>query len=213
MTEQGFNEAVDHILRKPKYFKLTNHYDFFEKFKQMLVEKIEEFLEKFVIRDFKVSHISDTAINIMMIIGIIICIFIVIFIISVVKRSIKKEVKIRTILGEEINKDTTGDSLKNKSESYKEQGNYREAVRYDFIALLFMLNQKNIIYLDKAKTNIEIVSDLKKANYQHCDSVEKIVYLFNEIWYGHKDIKVEQYINWEQFMNGLWSEVNKNEGE
>ncbi len=75
------------------------------------------------------------------------------------------------------------DALKNKD--------YRLAVRYQFLKILKLLSQKNIIEWHFDKTNVDYELEIKEGNLQ--TEFKKASYLYENIWYGEQPIDETGY--------------------
>ena len=65
-------------------------------------------------------------------------------------------------------------------------GNYRLAVRIQYLMIIRELSQQNLIVWKKDKTNREYIREMRKSN--SFDAFREITNLFERIWYGHFDI-------------------------
>jgi hypothetical protein len=73
----------------------------------------------------------------------------------------------------------------------EQEGNYRSAVRYQYLALLKSLSAKKLIDWDFQKTNTDYYRELKHiATKKH---FKKISYLYDHVWYGEFDIDHNLY--------------------
>ena len=63
-----------------------------------------------------------------------------------IRDNYKEQLK-RGKTGEQITKETTPMSLRDKAKSYKMQNALRLSVRYAYIALLYQMHEKNLLYL------------------------------------------------------------------
>ncbi len=75
------------------------------------------------------------------------------------------------------------DALKNKD--------YRLAVRYQFLKILKLLSQKNIIDWHFEKTNVDYEREIKHSNLQV--AFKNASYLYENIWYGEQPIDEARY--------------------
>ncbi len=212
-TKEKFDETIEGILKRLEYRHLGEYLDMLERLQERVVSWLEGWLGYMNLQHRGITKAVPSISNAVIIIGAAIIIIILILMILFMRKMVKKDKKIRTILGEIIDDNTTRESLKEKARSLKALGKYREALRYGFIALLFQMNEANLLYLDEAKTNRELASSLKESNFINIDLFEKAIGLFNEVWYGHKMINEEFYKSWENMMqeleNGVYGIENK----
>jgi hypothetical protein len=75
------------------------------------------------------------------------------------------------------------DALKNKD--------YRLAVRYQFLKILKLLSQKNLIEWHFEKTNVDYEREIKEHSLQQ--EFKKASYLYENIWYGEQPIDERVY--------------------
>ncbi len=203
-SQRKFNEAVNEVLENPKYSFLkseTNSY--IEFIREKIRNTIKRFLEE---------KLSDTSINkgaslIVIIVLLIVFAVIIAWIITRIIRGFERKKPIKNILGEYIDENTTPLSLKEKAVKAVQMGNFREAIRYDYIALLFLLHEKGFIYLEETKTNEEIYNYLRMRNFYLLNDMRICINLFNAIWYGHKRGNQEMYERWTRSFLKLWNEV------
>lgn len=201
-TRESFDKTIEEILNKLQYQHLRQYTDIMEG----ITEQINSWIKNWLRVDFQHEEITSTASSIsngVVVIGSILIVLIVIFIILNIKKMVKKDKKVKRILGEIIDEKTTEEELKERARSYKKLGEYREALRYSFIALLFQMHGKNLLHLDETQTNSEIVSMLRRDNFMNIELFEKAVGLFNETWYGHRIVNNDTYKAWEDIIRVL----------
>ena len=78
---------------------------------------------------------------------------------------------------------------------YKE-GRYRESLRYLYLSIIIYLNRKDLVRIDKAKTNRQYVGELFNKGYKHLDLFKKFTISFNIHWYGAVTIKRSEMEYW-----------------
>ncbi len=200
----AFNEAVDGLLQSLKYLKLNE-------FILKSILSIIEFIWKLFERIGNNVNPSDTPLRtkvILAIIVLLVLILTVVFILLMVMRKRRKK-KVKTILGEKIDKNSTVLSFLDKSKSFEEEGQYRYAMRLHFIAVLFYLHQSNILYHDHTMTGLEMIDKLKKDGFKAIVEFESLVHQFNTVWYGMEEILQEQFKGWQDSEEAFWQEVKK----
>lgn len=203
-----FDEAVNEILGKPEYKHLTGGLgDFIERIKGILGEWLEEILKKTFSNLSNAPVISDKLSTIFMIIGLLIIIVIIILIIIRINKTLDKKTKVGEILGEKINGRITPNSLRSRSAEFIKQRDFRQAIRYDFIAVLLLMHEKNILYLDETKTGEEIYNYLKRNKFEMVTVFKKLVNIFNASWYGHKVSDQKLYDEWNSTLELVWNGV------
>ncbi|MFP4662317.1 MAG: hypothetical protein ACLFPF_09000 [Halanaerobiales bacterium] len=205
-----FDRTVNDILSRIEYTQLRYSIrNFIENIKQAITDWLYEKLSN---ANWDISpEFSGNLSTILIIAASIVVIGIIVLVIVSISRGLEKNKKIREILGEKIDGDSTPESFRKKSGELAEKGEYRRAIRYDFIALLFLMHNSNILYLDKARTNKEIYLQLKDTNFSELEGFNKLIRVFNQVWYGHKECQQEAYNGWKKTYKQLWSEVNNYE--
>lgn len=211
-TWEKFDNTVNKVLSKPGYKHLSGGFpDLINKIKEGLKEKIEAFLNAFFSNISDTPKVSEGLSNIFLIIGLLILIIIIIFIVVKINKIRDKKVKISEIFGEKLDEDTSPESLRVKAMEYNSRGEYREAIRYEFIALLLSMHEKGLLILDETKTGDELYQFLRKNGYGKISAFKVLVNIFNSSWYGRKKYDLELYKKWEYSFNLIWNEVTSNE--
>ncbi len=209
-TFEDFQEAIKDIVNSPRYSHLRT-----EKRGPLdsLYERLGKWLEEFLYNAFGgEGYIQGDGklISSLFIILIISAFFaLIIFIIFKTQRSYVSRPK--DILGEKIHGDTTPVSLRNRAEEALRQGDYREAVRLHYIALLLLLHEGKLLYLEDSMTNYEIYIKLKNNDFHSLDTIADVMEVFNSVWYGDKKITSTDYEGFTEKNQLLWNEVTKSE--
>lgn len=68
-----------------------------------------------------------------------------------------------------------------------ERGNWNEGIRYAFLALLFYLQERGWIKVEKWKTNWEYCDELKARNHTWIPFFQAQARQFERVWYGRRD--------------------------
>lgn len=213
LSKNEFDDTVHRILKRTEYTHLKNPIsDFINKVKEGLKEILLKWFKKNLSNMQNAAAISDKLSTVFMIIGILAIAAIIVIIIVKVNKTFERKKRVKEILGEKIDDRTTPSSLKQKAASFKEAGDLRQAIRYDFIALLLLMHEKNIVYLDETKTNEEIFKYLRKNSFTRTDIFKRISDMFNSTWYGYKLASQDSYKEWSSSLEVLWSEVINHEG-
>jgi hypothetical protein len=211
-TKNQFDDTVNGILKRTEYAHFKNPIkDFINKAKESLKEALASWFKKNFSNMDNTAAVSDKLSTIFMIIGILVIVAIIIVIIVKVNKTFERKRRVKEILGEKIDDRTTPSSLKRKALSFRETGDLRQAIRYDFIALLLLMHEKNLVYLDETKTNEEIFKYLRKNSFDRVDVFKRISDIFNSAWYGHRIDDEDSYKSWSNSIALLWDEVIKYE--
>ena len=111
------------------------------------------------------------------------------------KRSRKKEDGSRTILGEIIAPNESGEDIFSVAEQLAREGNVRGAIRKGYIALLCELSDRRQIKLVRHKTNRDYIRDLRgKRDLQ--SGMSGLTGVFERFWYG---IESPVANDWDEF--------------
>jgi hypothetical protein len=207
-SNKEFDSTVNKILQGSEYKHLKNSLlDFVQKIKELIIQWIQKVISKTISNIPDQDAISDNLANIFMIIGLLLIFIIVVLIIVKVSKTFERKTRIKEILGEKINDKTTPSSLRHTAVSFEAEGDFRQAIRYEFIAILLLMHEKNVLYLDETKTNEEIYKYLKKNKFPRLSVFKSLINDFNSSWYGHRLCDNENYEKVTQSINLLWNEV------
>lgn len=83
--------------------------------------------------------------------------------------------------------------------SFEKDKNYRFAIRYLFLNYLKNLSNQNLIDWNVEKTNSDYSKELKDATKQQ--QFNRLVYIFENIWYGEIEIDEAQYTAYKSYFN------------
>ncbi|WEK69256.1 MAG: DUF4129 domain-containing protein [Candidatus Chryseobacterium colombiense] len=79
---------------------------------------------------------------------------------------------------------------------FENSGEYRSAVRYQFLYILKKLSDRKIIVWNPEKTNKDYVAELKEERLKN--DFSKLSYIFDYVWYGEFGIDKEDYARFKQ---------------
>jgi hypothetical protein len=210
-TRPEFDKTINKILQGSEYKHLRNPItDFLDYIKDAISRFIFGLL-KGTFSVVKASSISKSLSSIFIILGILtICAIIILIFMRINKTQVKKK-RVKEILGEKIDIRTTPNSLRQKASIKETEGEFRLAIRYEFIAILLLMHQLNLLYLDETQTNEEIHNYLKAKHFTYIGGIKELINIFNYIWYGHKEPDKQLYDTWKYELEGLWNGVIKYE--
>ncbi|WP_026476869.1 hypothetical protein [Alkaliphilus transvaalensis] len=213
-AKSEFDHIVKEILESPRYRHLGNgRENGLDELRKWLVDWLSRLLERLSSNEMEISPVVADRLSVLaLIIGLVFITTIVVFIAVKLNKTFEKNDRVKEILGEKIDDLTTPNSLRAKAEEIQLQGDFRLAVRYDFIALLLLLHRSKIIYLNEAKTNEEIYRCLIEGNFKSLEEIKWLINTFNSVWYGLNTFTENQYKDWNHQFNRLWNEVLKDEG-
>ncbi|MCJ8154289.1 DUF4129 domain-containing protein [Chryseobacterium sp. SSA4.19] len=75
---------------------------------------------------------------------------------------------------------------------FEKAGDFRSAVRYQFLFILKKLNDRKLIVWNPEKTNKDYVAELKAPHLK--DAFYDLSYIFDYVWYGEFSITEESYL-------------------
>jgi len=75
---------------------------------------------------------------------------------------------------------------------FEKSGDFRSAVRYQFLFVLKKLSDKKLIAWNPEKTNKDYVAELKAPHLKN--EFYDLSYIFDYVWYGEFDINEENYL-------------------
>jgi hypothetical protein len=207
-SNKEFENTINKILESAKYKHLNNDMiDYIQNIRQGISQWIQKIIGKTISNISSLNSVSDSVANIFIIIGFLLMLAIVILVIIKVSKTFERKARIREILGESINDKTTPSSLRSAATNFGIKEDFRQAIRYEFIAVLLLMHEKNIIYLDETKTNEEIYKYLNKNKFNNLSSFESLSSAFNSSWYGHRHCDKNSYDKVANTVNLLWNEV------
>lgn len=207
---ENFEKVIQDILNSPEYSHLrTKEKGIFDSFYERLVKWLEDLILDAFGGEGYIQGDGKFVSSLFVIFIIVAVIALIIFILFKTKRSYGRRPK--DILGEKIHGDTTPLSLRTRVEEALRQGDYREAVRLQYIALLLLLHEGKFLYLEDSMTNYEIYIKLKNNNFHSLDAFAYIMEVFNSVWYGNKKFTSLDYEGFKEKNQVLWNEVNKSE--
>lgn len=207
-SKKEFDSTINKILQGSEYKHLKNSVlDFIQKIKDLIGQWMHKIIDKAISNIPSRDAVSDNLANIFIIIGLLLIFTIVVLIIIKVSKTFERKTRIKEILGEKIHDKTTPNSLRRTSASFGAEGDFRQAIRYEFIAILLLMHEKNVLYLDETKTNEEIYKFLKKNKFPMLSVFKSLINDFNSSWYGHRECNEETYEKVIQNINLLWNEV------
>lgn len=211
-SKTEFNNTIDKIASRPEYKNLANS---IMDFVDMIKEKITRFILNILMKTFSNAasalSISKGASTVILIIGLLALLALITFIAVKIGKAFERRRRITEILGEKIDDNTTPFTLKEKAALSLAAGEIREAIRYDFIALLLLMHENNLIYLDETKTNEEIYYFLKRNGFNLLSNFRYCIDTFNLVWYGHKIEGGSVYEKWDGSLSQLWNGVISDE--
>ena len=215
LSKPDFEDSIHKILRQPEYKGLKlGIQDYIQMLKDYVANGLMNILKKIFSNMGNMTAISGTLSTVFIIIGLLVIATIIILIVIKFSKTFEKKTRIKEILGEKIDDRTTPSSLRLKAETFASVEDYRQAIRFNFIALLLLMHEKTILYLDETKTNEEIYNHLKNNSFSKLIIFKCLINDFNANWYGHKVWNNGLYKVYKDNIGLIWNEViyheNKN---
>lgn len=108
------------------------------------------------------------------------------------RRRGESEEKKREVLGEVLPDETTAAELRLTAAEMARRGEWRAAIRRAYIALLYELDERGKLRLDRAKTNRDYLNELRH-DPDHYRRVAARTEIFERVWYGERQATREDY--------------------
>lgn len=93
---------------------------------------------------------------------------------------------------DEIFEDISADEALDKASEKSEEGNYRDAVRYLYLSALLLLEERNVLRYDRAKTNREYLRSVADRP-ELAQPLRSVVDIFDRVWYGFQPLSASDY--------------------
>ncbi len=206
-----YRDCVESVLGNPKYsefFKLKDRLA--EDIKRRFFEWLENLFRKI---DIDVRFAPDEAgayPNILTIIaivaGLVVVTVAIICIVYYVKR--RRRPVTKDILAQLEGNEITVSDLVEGSDKYAREGDLRSAVRYRFIALLWIMHKSGYMSVAPSATEKLIVRDIKKQRPERAEVFTDIIALLQLAWYGRREVTDTQYNAWLACFNDMFREVS-----
>jgi hypothetical protein len=86
----------------------------------------------------------------------------------------------------------TADSAFNRAQNLSSSGDYRTAVRYLYLSLLLMLEERGLLRYDRSKTNREYLRSVAQQP-ELAATLRDIIDVFDRVWYGFQTLDETAY--------------------
>ncbi|MEW9123902.1 MAG: hypothetical protein AB2421_14420 [Thermotaleaceae bacterium] len=198
---ETFEEIIDRLMDSGKYIHLKEKKNLWEK----ITEKIGKGIGENRPQPYMPSDLNpnNSQFLFFIVVGLILLIIIYRYLKS--NKAIQREQKI--IHGEILKEETSRESLFQKAIYYEKEGNFKDAVRLYFIAILFHMHEKSLCYLDDSKTNYEIMKHLSDKGFSKTKEFKKIGDYFYYIWYGNKEVDLSMFSWYKEGIKEISMEV------
>lgn len=112
------------------------------------------------------------------------------------RRNDEREEK-REVFGETLPEDTTAASLHRAAAELAQRGEWRAAIRRAYIALLYELDERGKLRLERAKTNRDYLNELR-TDAEVYPRVAVRTEIFERVWYGERPATRADYGQFEE---------------
>lgn len=79
-----------------------------------------------------------------------------------------------------------------RAENFSNRGEFRTAVRYLYLSALLILDERGLLYYDRAKTNREYLRAVS-GNASIFNLLRSVIDVFDRVWYGFQTLDAETY--------------------
>lgn len=100
----------------------------------------------------------------------------------------------------------TSDALLRDAERFALDGNYAEAVRCRFLALILVMDERGWVRAEKWKTNYEYRDELGDRQPQAVAAFSEAARLYERVYYGRGAAGEQEYKRMKQLSEGYWRE-------
>lgn len=189
-----FDNAVEQALKHSKYNILTGRVvDIRQYLTDIIVNFIKKLLDMLNI-DIPIGQMNEVNAAVYIFLAVV-GILLIVIIGVLVSIFLRRRRKVQSSEIWDLMSDMEGSfehrDLVARSNHYASSGNYRESVRYRFIAMLMALHKHEILKVYKTKTNRQIMRDLKNAYPAFYKPFCGADHVFNITWFGNKAIERE----------------------
>lgn len=161
-------------------------------------QKVKEFLTRIYVKLVTALFgASDKASNLFRVIFVLLFLIAGYFIVRMLMRYKpgRKKSRKRTVLGEEIEEETTPSDLADAALAAAKAGDFRLGVRKLYIALLYEMSERNLIEIDSHATNREYLAKASRFS-QLIPSMNYLTDRFDFFWYGMFPSSQEDFTNY-----------------
>ena len=201
-----FYQAMQEVLQRPRYDILTGRStDYQQLIRDTMLSVAESAFDAFIdlLRrlDFNVPDAPNYNVqaiaNVFLIVtGALLALALFGAVYFFIKRRSKavSEASMASLFDDIANKRFSLSDLLKTSEEHAKNEQYREAIRYRYIAVLVALNDKRIIRVEKSKTNAQLSTELRAAAPTLAEPFDNTVDTFQKSWFGLKAVDYQDFI-------------------
>lgn len=195
---QQAKEKLDQILEQDEY---QVYYEEQENLFQYLLTQIGEWLLRMFQKLFPQIQITDQAVDVTMYILGAVGIMVLVLLIVLIKRNLTSNRTSRSKAYPVQHKDElawSSDKHLLEASSYKQKGDYQQAIRHVFLAMLLYFDQQKWIEARVWKTNWDYYEELKKVNLVWATQFYELAQRFDEVTYGEREVDEQEYESYRQ---------------
>jgi len=197
-----FYEAMREVLQRPRYDILTGRaIDYQQVIMDALRRAVINFLEKIFQHDpeapaYNLEFITYTFIVVTTLLLLGTIVGIIYIFLKHRGQGAAEALSVASLFDDIANRRFTLDDLLHLSHEYAKKGQFRDAVRHHYIAVLVDLHNKKTIRVDKSKTNAQLIRELTLAAPALSDSFVSVVDVFHDVWFGRKAVDENRYYHY-----------------
>jgi hypothetical protein len=192
----GKRASIADILSRPEFQTTKKEKTPFEKMKEWLAEKLVQWLSRVApgadVKSAKYAAILRIVLYVALGVGLVWLGWIL------YRRFLKREPAAdtdkgrRVILGEVLDEKTTVEELMAEAAKYAQAGDYRQAIRKVYIALLYDMDKREVIRIEPSLTNREYLRAVR-AQVKLYPPMRDMTDRFDLVWYGQGTVGVGEY--------------------
>lgn len=208
--EEEVKKKLEEILSSEEFSEESSkNSDLLAEFWKRIIDYITELLDKLNVPGnsdvlFYGNTISAGMILIIKVAAIVLLIVVIALIVYFIYRGFRNSIRLKkdedTIL---LNTIKDPDVLLEKVAQLKNAGDFDQALRFLYIALLVKFNNLNLIKINKSKTNKQYLMEIYSSKPEIHGSVADFTNDFNVHWYGRKKVEKEKFDFWFDMYNSL----------
>jgi hypothetical protein len=198
-----FDAAMREVLKQPKYDVLTGRA---VDYREVILDALGRFVVGLLDRlnwldadaaDYNLSFFAYAFIGVAVALTLLTVAAVVYFTLRHKRKRRRQTETVAEWFGDIAEKRLSLDALLEHARVYAEQGEYREAVRHRYIALLIVLHERQWIRVDKSKTNAQLSIEMWGTRPGQSDMFDEVIDVFHRTWFGHKwmdDARYQRFV-------------------
>ncbi len=138
-----------------------------------------------------------------LIVGLLLVLGIVLYAVRGVRQSLVRDAQVRAEAAADEEHITASEAL-DRAQTQARSGDYRTAVRYLYLSSLLWLDERKLLRYDRSLTNREYLLQTQ-ANPALQAQLQPVVSTFERVWYGHRELEEQDFLAYEEQVQGLRS--------